>query len=49
VLILGGAALAGYAAEIEVAVPLPIIDSLEAGFEQALALARLGSCRRERR
>lgn len=49
VLILGGAALAGYAAEIEVAAPVPVIDSLEAGFEQALALARLGSCRRERR
>lgn len=49
VLILGGAALAGYAAEIEVEAPVPVIDSLEAGFEQALALARLGPCRRKRR
>lgn len=48
VLILGGAALAGYAAEIQIATVVPIIDSLDAGFEHALALARLGSCRRGR-
>lgn len=48
VLILGGAALAGYAGEIEIVTAVPIVDSLEAGFEQALALARLGSCRRRK-
>lgn len=45
VLILGGAALAGYAREIEISARVPVIDSLDASFEQALALGRIGPCR----
>ncbi|MEP9352304.1 aspartate/glutamate racemase family protein [Xanthobacter sp. KR7-65] len=41
VVIIGGAALAGYAASIAPSAPVPVLDSLVAGFEQALALARL--------
>ncbi|MFG1375016.1 aspartate/glutamate racemase family protein [Xanthobacter oligotrophicus] len=42
VVIIAGAALAGYGTALAAQVPLPILDSLTAGFEQALALARLG-------
>ncbi|WP_127090496.1 aspartate/glutamate racemase family protein [Aquabacter cavernae] len=43
VLIVAGAALAGYAGEIRGEVPVPALDSLAAGFEQTLALARLSA------
>jgi Asp/Glu/hydantoin racemase len=39
--ILGGAGLAGLAARLADAVPVPVIDSLEAGIGAALAIARL--------
>lgn len=42
VIIVGGAALAGYATELQAETPMPLVDSLAAGVEQALALARLG-------
>ncbi len=41
VVILGGAALAGLAARVQPAVPGPVLCSLEAGVEVALAAARL--------
>ena len=41
VVIVGGAALAGYGTQLQAACPVPIVDSLHSGFEQALALARL--------
>lgn len=41
VVIVGGAALAGYGTALKGECPVPIIDSLTAGFAQALALARL--------
>jgi len=41
VVIVGGASLAGYGAEVAGAFTVPVLDSLAAGFEQALALARL--------
>lgn len=40
--ILGGAGLAGLAAMLTDAVPVPVIDSLAAGIGTALAIARLG-------
>lgn len=46
VVIVGGAALAGYGAELAAEFPVPVLDSLAVGFEQALALARLGPLRR---
>lgn len=46
VVIVAGAALAGYGAALAAQAPVPVIDSLTAGFEQALALARLGLRRR---
>ncbi|ABS68611.1 hydantoin racemase [Xanthobacter versatilis] len=42
VVIVAGAALAGYGTALAGQVPVPVLDSLTAGFEQALALARLG-------
>ena len=42
VVIVAGAALAGYGAALDRTAPVPIVDSLFAGFEQTLALARLG-------
>lgn len=41
VVIVGGAALAGYADTMDGSVGVPVLCSLAAGFEQALALARL--------
>lgn len=41
VLIVAGAALAGYGAPLARALPVAVLDSLFAGFEQTLALARL--------
>lgn len=43
VLIVAGAALAGYGASLAPALPVPVLDSLQAGFEQTLALARLAA------
>jgi Asp/Glu/hydantoin racemase len=43
VVILGGAGLAGLAARLAPAVPVPVLDSLACGISQALALARLGA------
>lgn len=42
VVIVAGAALAGYGTALAGRVPVPVLDSLTAGFEQTLALARLG-------
>lgn len=47
VVIIGGAALAGYADALTSALAVPVLDSLVCGFEQAMALARL--CARGRR
>lgn len=41
VVIIAGAALAGYARQVAGDFSVPLLDSLEAGFEQALALGRL--------
>ena len=41
VLIVAGAALAGYGRELAGRLPVPMVDSLFAGFEQSLALGRL--------
>lgn len=41
VVIVGGAALAGYGTALKAQCPVPIVDSLTAGFAQALALAQL--------
>jgi len=41
--ILGGAGLAGLAAKLADTVPVPVIDSLAAGVEAAVAIARLGT------
>ncbi|WP_282641365.1 aspartate/glutamate racemase family protein, partial [Xanthobacter autotrophicus] len=46
VVIVAGAALAGYGTALAEQAPVPVLDSLTAGFEQALALARLGLTRR---
>lgn len=46
VVIVAGAALAGYGAALDREAPVPVVDSLFAGFEQTLALARLGLRRR---
>lgn len=45
VLIIGGSALAGYAAEIERLSAIPVLDSLAASYEQTLALARIARAR----
>jgi allantoin racemase len=43
-IILGGAALAGLAAEVQVAVPVPVICSVEAGTRAVLAVGDRGRC-----
>ncbi|MDI4664298.1 aspartate/glutamate racemase family protein [Xanthobacter autotrophicus] len=45
VVIVGGAALAGYGTALAAQAPVPVLDSLVVSFEQALALARLGPLR----
>lgn len=45
VLIVAGAALAGYAAPLARVLPVPVLDALDAGFEQALALGRIAALR----
>lgn len=46
VVIVAGAALVGYGAMLDREASVPVVDSLFAGFEQTLALARLGLRRR---